>query len=380
MAQSLGPVLCSYHPCVLDNVNRLCAISGMEEVSFHMSGTEAVMQAVRMARYVTGKKKLVRFAGAYNGWWDDVQPGPGNPMPPSQHTLTLREIHEGTLRVLRTRNDIACVLINPLQAMHPNAAAPSDSTLVANERKINFDKAAYTQWLHQLRQVCDERGIALILDEVFLGFRLAAAGAQEYFGIQADLVTYGKTLGGGLPVGVVCGKSKWMRRYRNDHPAQLCFARGTFNAHPYVMAAMNAFLQQHASDKTRQLYTTASETWRLRMEQINQLLEQQGLPIRFAGMETVWSLVYLKPSRYNWMLQFYMREQGIALSWVGTGRFIFNFGWTDDDFQGFTQSVLVAAQAMKRDGWWWTPGDASIPAIKKRLLLEMLKSRFGLLQ
>ena len=84
----------------------------------------------------------------------------------------------------------------------------------------------------------------LIFDEVFVGFRLAPGGAQHYFGVKADLVTYGKTLGGGLPVGVVCGSRTLMTRYREDRPADICFARGTFNAHPYVIAAMASFLKR----------------------------------------------------------------------------------------------------------------------------------------
>src|SRR3984957_18272071 len=79
-AHALGPVLGFYHPVVADNVRRLAGISGLDEVSFHMSGTEAVMQAVRLARYHTGRSHLVRFAGAYHGWWGDVQPGVGNPV------------------------------------------------------------------------------------------------------------------------------------------------------------------------------------------------------------------------------------------------------------------------------------------------------------
>jgi glutamate-1-semialdehyde 2,1-aminomutase len=185
---------------VADNVQRLKRISGMDEVTFHMSGTEAVMQAVRLARYHTGRNKLVRFCGAYHGWWGDVQPGIGNPVA-AQDTLTLSEMGRNTLRVLRKRRDIACILINPLQALHPNVAAPSDASLLDSSRKGGFDKAAYTAWLHELRQICTERGIALIFDEVFVGFRLAPGGAQAYFGVPADLVTYGKTLGGGLPVG-----------------------------------------------------------------------------------------------------------------------------------------------------------------------------------
>src|ERR1700675_190757 len=106
-AHALGPVLGPYHPVIADNVERLCKISGLDEVSFHMSGTEAVMQPVRLARYHTGRSHLVRFAGAYHGWWGDVQPGVGNPIAPHE-TYTLAEMSERTLHVLKTRRDIAC--------------------------------------------------------------------------------------------------------------------------------------------------------------------------------------------------------------------------------------------------------------------------------
>jgi glutamate-1-semialdehyde 2,1-aminomutase len=201
-AESLGAVLGAYHPCVLQNVADLRRISGLDEVSFHMSGTEAVMQAVRLARYHTGRPKLVRFCGAYHGWWEDVQPGPGNPLQP-RHTLTLKDVHADSLRALRLRRDVACVLVNPLQALHPNLPAPGDGTLVDSSRRAGFDREAYREWLQALRELCTAKGIVLIFDEVFVGFRLAPGGAQQYFGVAADLVTYGKTLGGGLPVGVV---------------------------------------------------------------------------------------------------------------------------------------------------------------------------------
>ncbi|HVD82699.1 MAG TPA: aminotransferase class III-fold pyridoxal phosphate-dependent enzyme, partial [Bradyrhizobium sp.] len=181
-AHALGPVLGPYHPVIVENVARLCGISGLDEVSFHMSGTEAVMQAVRLARYHTRRSHLVRFAGAYHGWWGDVQPGVGNPISPHE-TYTLADMSERTLRVLKTRRDIACVLVNPLQALHPNASAPADSALVDSSRSGHFDRAAYSAWLQALRQVCTERNIVLIFDEVFVGFRLAAGGAQEYFGV-----------------------------------------------------------------------------------------------------------------------------------------------------------------------------------------------------
>jgi len=372
LAQDLGLVLGSYHPSVLDNVQRLCKISGMDEVSFHMSGTEAVMQAVRLARYHTRKRKLVRFTGAYHGWWDDVQPGPGNPMPPSGDTLTLNEMHPNTLRVLRNRDDIACVLINPLQAMHPNRAAPTDSTLIDGTRFVKYDREAYAAWLAQLRAVCTVKGIALIMDEVFLGFRLAPGGAQEYFGVKADLVTYGKTLGGGFPVGVICGQSRWMKRFQEKKPGDICFARGTFNAHPYVMGAMNVFLKSLDKPEVQATYAVASQTWTSRQNLLNDKLRAAGVPVRVAGMETVWSVLYESPSRYHWLLQYYLRAQGIALSWVGSGRMIFSFNFDDAAFEDFCQRFVSATQSMQADGWWWTPEGQTGKAIRRQVLKEML--------
>ena len=131
---------------------------------------------------------------------------------------------ERTLRVLRRRRDIACVLVNPLQALHPNQAAPADSSLVDSGRHAGFDRQAYTGLVAAAARVCDERGIVLIFDEVFVGFRLAPGGAKEYFGVQPDLITYGKSLGGGLPVGVLCGRSALMKRYR-DGSSGRCLLR-----------------------------------------------------------------------------------------------------------------------------------------------------------
>ena len=109
--RDLGPVLGSYHPVTAGNVHRLRAISRMDEVSFHMSGTEAVMQAVRLARYHTRRRYLVRFAGSYHGWWGEVQPGVGNPVT-ERDTLTLKDMSERTLRVLRSRDRTGAYLIS----------------------------------------------------------------------------------------------------------------------------------------------------------------------------------------------------------------------------------------------------------------------------
>ena len=317
----------------------------------------------------------MRFSGAYHGWWEDVQPGPGNPLPPGK-TYTLKEMDEDTLRVLRKRKDIACVLVNPLQALHPNKSAPSDNTLVDSSRKAHFDRAAYTAWLQQLRQVCSERGIALIFDEVFMGFRLAPGGAQEYFGVKADMVTYGKTLGGGLPVGVVCGKAHLMKRYREERPADICFARGTFNSHPYVMGAMQVFLERLHSAPVRAMYAHLDAVWDSRAALLNRRLQAAQLPVQVANMGSVWTVFYTLPSRHNWMLQFYLREQGLLLSWVGTGRLVFSLNYSDADFDAVCQRFVAAAQAMQADGWWWQGAALSNKTIRRSLLREVIRARF----
>jgi glutamate-1-semialdehyde 2,1-aminomutase len=370
----LGPLLGFYHPVVADNVRRLTRLAGMDEVSFHMSGTEAVMQAVRLARYHTKRSHLVRFCGAYHGWWGDVQPGPGNPAP-AHETYTLKEMSEDSLRVLRHRNDIACVLVNPLQALHPNSAAPADSTLVDSARSAHFDRDSYAKWLLQLRQICTERGIVLIFDEVFVGFRLALGGAQEYFGVRADIVTYGKTLGGGLPVGAVCGRKPFMRRFDEDRPADICFARGTFNSHPYVMGAMNEFLRALEEPAVAALYADLDRVWDRRAAELNRRLSAAGLPVQVANLSSIWMIYYTQPSAYNWMLQYYLREAGLALSWVGTGRLIFTINYTDADFAAVADRFVDAAEAMQRAGWWWSGPRTTNKSIKRRILREMIVHR-----
>jgi glutamate-1-semialdehyde 2,1-aminomutase len=375
-ARSLGMVLGPYHPVIVENVERLRDISRLDEVSFHMSGTEAVMQAVRLARYHTGRSRVVRFAGAYHGWWDGIQTGPGNPRAPRE-VLTLAELSDRTLRVLATRNDIACVLVNPSQAMHPNAPPPADASLVAGERMACYDKAAYSDWLRALREVCTDRRIVLIFDEVFLGFRLARSGVQEYFGVPADLVTYGKSLGGGLPVGVLCGKHHLMRRYREERAADVCFARGTFNSHPYVMTAMNEFLRHVDDPDTAAVWRDLDARWDNLTRPLNDRFGDAGIPVRVANMTSVWTTCYPEPGRYHWMYQFYLRAAGIHLGWVGTGRFIFSHDLTDRDVQAIGARMLDAASAMRDDGWWWRDPSSSAKSIKRRILRESIDVRIS---
>lgn len=378
-AGALGMILGPYHPVLGEVCERLCAISGLDEVSFHMSGTEAVMQAVRLARFHTGRRHVVRFVGAYHGWSDGVQAGPGNPLP-ARDVLTLPELRASTLRILASHDDIACVLVNPIQAMHPNGPPPTDATLVTGTRGGTYDKAAYAAWLADLAAVCRRRGIVLVFDEVFLGFRLARGGAQEFFGVRADLVTYGKTLGGGLPVGVLCGRQELMARSKPGRPADICFARGTFNCHPYVVTAMAAFLRRLDTPEVQATYEQLEQRWDGRAAALNVRLAAAGVPVRVSNLVSVFSTRFTRPGRYHWMFQYYLRAHGLWPAWTGTGRFILGHDLSDEDLRVIAERFVAAATHMRDDGWFWRDPsitDAELVTRTRRTVLrETLRAAF----
>jgi glutamate-1-semialdehyde 2,1-aminomutase len=172
-----------------------------------------------------------------------------------------------------------------------------------------------------------------------------------------------------------------MKRYRDDRPGDVCLARGTFNAHPYVMGAMNEFLRRLEAPDMLRLYDGIDERWDQRAAAMNQRLETAGLPLRVENFSSIWIMCYTRPSRYNWMLQYYLRAEGLVLSWVGTGRLIFSLNYSDDDFTAVMDRVVAAARSMQQDGWWWSAPAASNKSIRKQVLREMLANygeRLGL--
>src|SRR6266851_5447927 len=375
--KELGPALGPLHPVVEENISILKSISNMDEVSFHMSGTEAVMAAVRLARFNTRKKLVVCFSGAYHGWWDGVQPGLGSERSLTD-CLTLKDMHPASLDLLRHRaKEFAGVLINPFQSFHPNSPPPNDTILLTSSvRKTQDSTSAYSQWLRQLREVCTACDIPLIFDEVYTGFRLSPGGAQEYFNVQADMVVYGKTVAGGMPIRVVCGKHKLMRRFDPAHPMRIAYVIGTFSAHPVVMGTMNEFLNWVVQPAAAELYQQAEDRCAEWVRSTNQKLAAQALPLQVVHLSTVWTVLFKEPSRYNWLLQYYMRAEGLTLSWVGTGRCLNSMDFSPEDYQALQDKLLNAAQAMKADGWWLTeeqqPGREKV--MRSRLIREVIGS------
>lgn len=349
--QEVGCVLGPLHPLVLENVRMLKAISGKEEVSMHMSGTEAVMCATRLCRFNTRRNLVVVFGGAYHGWWDGVQTAFGSERDVDD-VLTLKDLDPASMAVIAARaKEIAAVIINPLQSFHPNQPPPSDLTLASNSRDAH-ESNGYKEWLHELRRVCTKHGIALVFDEVYTGFRLARRGAQEYFDVEADMVCYGKTLGGGMPNGVVCGPSHLMNRADPVHPLRVAYVVGTFAAHPLTVASMNAFLRFIETPEAQGEYASMAGKVRVFCEETNAALSAADLPIRVSSYSSVWTLLYQQPGRYHWMLQYYLRDEGINLSWVGTGRLNFSLDFTSADLAGVRERLVRACRRMQADGWW----------------------------
>jgi glutamate-1-semialdehyde 2,1-aminomutase len=166
-----------------------------------------------------------------------------------------------------------------------------------------------------------------------------------------------------------------MRRFREEWPADICFARGTFNSHPYVMAAMNAFLRRLEEPRTLSLYRDLDNLWDDRAAALNRRLADAGLPVRVANLSSIWLVHYTAPCTYNWMFQYYLRAEGLALSWVGTGRLIFSLNYTEAEFTAVADRFVAAAAAMRQGGWWWHDPCATNKKIRRRLLREMLTHR-----
>jgi glutamate-1-semialdehyde aminotransferase len=233
---SVGPI----SPLAGKLSEKISVATKAERVAFFNSGTEAVMVALRIAKAVTKKNYIVFFRGAYHGTFDslltlknDVKTHLAKELIPGVTQAILNESYlleygsnESFEFIKNHTDEIAAVLTEPVQSRNPSLV-PRD-------------------YLHELRKITAENNIALIFDEVITGFRAAVGGCQELFNITADIVTYGKVIGGGLPIGIVAGKAKFLDatdggywQYGDDSEpcVKTTFVAGTFCHHPLAMAA-----------------------------------------------------------------------------------------------------------------------------------------------
>jgi len=354
LSQQLGPCLGPMHPIVAENIKMLLQIFRKEEVSFHMSGTEAVMCAVQQARFHTQRPLVAVFKGAYHGWWDGVMQGAGNERFNSD-TLVLQDQSDASLELLQLRADeIAAVIVNPISGFgwgNATTAKLGHATVSAGAPAIDRFKG----WLRRLRDACTGSRIPLIFDETW-AFQLGPGGAQELYGVDADIVVLGKSLGGGHATGAVCGPSRLMERRDPDRPMRVSFVVGTFKGNPVVMGAMNAALRWVTSPEAGPVFDGLKERVAAWVERCNAALAKDDLPISVAAYRSTWCICYHQPSPYQFMFQYYLRDAGLQMAWVGTGKMLLNLEYSEKDLERLTGIIATAARAFKEDGWWWQGG------------------------
>jgi len=288
---------------------RICEMTGAERVAFANTGSEAVMVAIRLARSVTKRNKVVRFVTSFHGSFDGILAEMGEdgatPMAsgivPSmvQDTLVMQYASDASLQQIADHaNDIAAVLVEPVQSRNPG-----------------LQPAAY---LRRLRKLTEEHGIALIFDEMITGFRIHPGGAQAYFGVKADIATYGKIVGGGMPIGVVAGKKQYMdaidggywRFGDNSGPgAETTFFAGTFCKHPLTMAAALAVLRK-LKERGPALQEQLNNTTLEFRDRLNALFARKQVPITvksFASMYRFESGVALDMPRHSLEMNLFFR-------------------------------------------------------------------------
>ncbi|MES2803489.1 MAG: aminotransferase class III-fold pyridoxal phosphate-dependent enzyme [Bdellovibrionota bacterium] len=269
------------HPLSLDAAQLVVELTGNERAAFCNTGSEAVLGAMRIARTVTAKKKIVSFAGSYHGINDDVivrAGANGQTIPAASgicsesvsNTIVLEYGAQSSLDYIRAHaDDIAGVLVEPVQS-----------------RRCNFQPQ---EFLTELRKVTLELEICLIFDEIITGFRIQAAGAQGYFNIQADLCTYGKIIGGGLPIGIVAGRAKYMNaldgglwNFGDDSYPQdgVTYFAGTFVRHPLALAACKASLEIIKANP-KDLYQDLNQKSANFANELNEYFAGENFPLTF---------------------------------------------------------------------------------------------------
>ncbi|WP_213992200.1 aminotransferase class III-fold pyridoxal phosphate-dependent enzyme [Sodalis sp. dw_96] len=270
-------------------------LTGMDRVAFVNSGTEAVMNAVRAARAYTRRDHLVIFTTSYHGHWDAVLATPGDfPCAYGAHALSvgipqnmvadvsvLAFGSEAALEFIeKHRHRIAAVMVEPVPTRDPRLALPD--------------------YLRQLRTITASHGIVLIFDEIVTGFRVHPAGIQGLYGIKADIVTYGKTIGGGMPLGVIAGRGNTLDAIDggvwsfgdDSYPAtEATFFGGTYFQHPLSMAAAQATLTAIKGQGVELSQALAKKTDGL-VARLNQLFRERRVPITACSFSSFFRLIH----------------------------------------------------------------------------------------
>jgi glutamate-1-semialdehyde aminotransferase/acyl carrier protein len=329
----------------------ICELTGAERVTFCNTGSEAVIAALRLARTVTGRSKVALFAGSYHGIDDEVLVrgrnlnGMSGAMPAAlgipphklQDVLVLPYDRVESLAILERRMpELAAILVEPVQSSRPEVQP--------------------REFLHELRRLTAEGGAALIFDEMITGFRIHPGGAQAWFGVKADLATYGKVLGGGMPIGVVSGKARFMNavdggmwRYGDDsYPtANQTFFAGTFCKHPLAMAAAKAVLT-HLKASGSELQQKLNQQTARFSETVVAAFERLHVPLRMGYFSSLFRFMVPVGFSYTSLFVAHLLEKGI---FIGDRAGFLSTAHSEQDIETVVKAVEETIEVLQEGGF-----------------------------
>ncbi|CAA2105100.1 amino acid adenylation domain-containing protein [Variovorax paradoxus] len=301
------------HPLAAEVTSLICELTGHDRAGLCNTGSEAVMAALRIARTVTGRSTVVVFTGSYHGTFDEVlvragKGGKGLSAAPgvmSGMFGDIRVLDYGTPEALAfirdNAQDLAAVLAEPVQSRRPDFQP--------------------REFLHEVRAITEQNGCAMIFDEVITGFRVGLGGAQELFGVRADLATYGKVIGGGFPVGVIAGKREFMDaldggpwQYGDDSipGVGVTYFAGTFVRHPLALAAARASLL-HLKEAGPALQAGLTGNTAAMAAELSGWCKEVGAPIEIRHFASLWRVSWLEDHPLQDLLFAMMRSRGVHI-------------------------------------------------------------------
>jgi amino acid adenylation domain-containing protein len=325
----------------------ICEFTNFDRSALCNTGSEAVLGAMRIARTVTGRSLIVAFNGSYHGINDEVivrgtkklktvPAAPGIMPEVVQNMLILDYGTEESLKIIAERaHELAAVLVEPAQSRRPDF------------RPVEF--------LKRVREITRQSETVLIFDEVITGFRMHPGGAQAMFGIKADLGTYGKVIGGGMPIGAIAGISKYMDaldggnwQFGDDSSpeAGVTYFAGTFVRHPLALATAKASLN-YMKEKGPALQEGLNAMTKLLTDELNAICEKEGLPLHIPSFGSLWKIKFDYELAYGELLFTLMRLKGIHI-WDLFPCFI-TAAHTDEDIDRiiskFSESIVELIEA-----------------------------------
>ncbi|QJE94722.1 non-ribosomal peptide synthetase/type I polyketide synthase [Luteolibacter luteus] len=334
----------------------IAELTNMDRVTFCNTGSEAVMAAMRLSRTITGRTRIAYFTGDYHGMFEEVlvrgawvdgvykaQPiAPGIPQSLVENILVLDYADPASLEILRAHaHELAAVMVEPVQSRAPGLQP--------------------REFMQEVRAITKASGTALIFDEVVTGFRCHPGGAQAYFGVEADLATYGKVIGGGMPIGVLAGKREYMDaldggawNYGDDSFPEVgvTFFAGTFVRHPLALAAAWRVVE-HLKGEGPRLQIEVTERVDRLCRTLNQHFENIGVPIRLPHFSAYAVVEHAPDLKYASLLWYFLRERGVHI-WEGRPLY-FTTAHTDEDLDRVVRGFVGAVEDMQAAGFLPAP-------------------------